>query len=302
MGLQLQGLVEDVQQAHRSALIALGLGAAAVVLALLIRSGYVTFLLASIGRRTPDAAEVRARLAFAERQQEGRLRAHAGMDADQVERRRQGWARRVTRWRADVAYFERWPLGRREGAVLVWAGMRGAITVAAALTLPAGTDSASSAERSLLVLVAYCAASLSLLVQGATLGWVVRTLDLQVGSEDEDREEQTDLRDLMSHAALELVDDPGLTRADGGAYDPRAIDVVRSGFRSRTREALDEDSEELAAQLLELRLRAIAAQRSVLIAARDAGTFNSRALTVALEVLDADQVSAELRAGDTEDA
>jgi CPA1 family monovalent cation:H+ antiporter len=154
----------------------------------------------------------------------------------------------------------------------------------------------------LLVLVAYCAASLSLLVQGATLGWVVRTLDLQVGSEDEDREEQTDLRDLMSHAALELVDDPGLTRSDGGAYDPRAIDVVRSGFRSRTREALDEDSEELAAQLLELRLRAIAAQRSVLIAARDAGTFNSRALTVALEVLDADQVSAELRAGDTEDA
>jgi NhaP-type Na+/H+ or K+/H+ antiporter len=47
--------------------------------------------------------------------------------------------------------------------VIVWAGMRGAVTIAAAQTLP---DDAPS--RSLLILVAFAVAVASLLVQGST--------------------------------------------------------------------------------------------------------------------------------------
>ena len=52
---------------------------------------------------------------------------------------------------------------------MVWAGMRGAVTLAAAQTLPEQTP-----NRSLLVLVAFTVAAASLLLQGGTLAWVIR--------------------------------------------------------------------------------------------------------------------------------
>lgn len=297
MGLQLDGLIEAVQQQHRSAGTALALGACAVVITLLIRSSYVTVLLGIVARRTPTVENVTARLDHVQRRFDPGG-ARGGDTSAHDERVRAGWNRRVSRWRADVAYFERWPLGRREGALIVWAGMRGAVTVAAALTLPAGQDAAAESERALLVLIAYCAATLSLLVQGGTLAWVVGTLGLRVEPGEKDAEERIELLDAMSRAALEVVDDPGLRRADGGTYDPRALATVRDAHANRTREARDGDTAELGTQLLELRLRVIAAQRAVLVAAREEGAVSSAALTVALEILDAEQVSAELKTGD----
>lgn len=298
MGLQLDGLIEAVQEQDRSAGVALVLGACAVVITLLIRSGYVAVLLGVVTRRTPTGEEVAARLERARRA----FDAHGdgAQGSAHAERVRAGWDRRVSRWQADLAYFERWPLGRREGVLIVWAGMRGAVTVAAALTLPAGQDATAESERALLVLIAYCAAALSLLVQGGTLSWVVRALGLRVEPGEDDYEERVELLDAMSRAALEVVDDPALCRADGGRYDARALASVRDSHAQRTREALQEDTAELGAQLLELRLRVIAAQREVLVAAREEGVVSSAALTAALEILDADQVSAELRTDDDE--
>jgi hypothetical protein len=69
---------------------------------------------------------------------------------------------RLRRSLADIDHLLGQPLGVREGAVVVWAGMRGAVTVAAAQTLPETTP-----QRSVLVLVAFLVAATSLLVQGA---------------------------------------------------------------------------------------------------------------------------------------
>src|SRR5690606_3883895 len=118
----------------------------AVVITLLIRSGYVTVLLGIVARRTPTADDVQARLDHAQRTIEARAPGRGDGSARSA-RVRSEWNRRAARWQADVAYFERWPLGRREGALIVWAGMRGAVTVAAALTLPAGQDAAAESER-----------------------------------------------------------------------------------------------------------------------------------------------------------
>ncbi|MDR1386186.1 MAG: cation:proton antiporter, partial [Propionibacteriaceae bacterium] len=57
---------------------------------------------------------------------------------------------------ADVDYLVRQPIGGKEGVVLVWAGMRGVVTLAAAQTLPVTTP-----HRSLLILIAFGVASLS---------------------------------------------------------------------------------------------------------------------------------------------
>ena len=62
------------------------------------------------------------------------------------------------------------PLGWREGTVIVWAGMRGAITLAAAQTLPQGTP-----DRSLVIFVAFLVAAGSLIIRAApchgSWGW-----------------------------------------------------------------------------------------------------------------------------------
>ena len=78
---------------------------------------------------------------------------------------------RFRRGLADIDYFLAEPLGWREGTVVVWAGMRGAVTLAAAQTLPEDAP-----ERSLLVLIAFLVAAVAVL-QGGTLPRVVELVE-----------------------------------------------------------------------------------------------------------------------------
>ena len=80
---------------------------------------------------------------------------------------------RVSRMLGDLDYYQASPLGWKHGTVIVWAGMRGVVTLAAAQTLPEGPIQA------LLVFVAFLVAVGSLMLQGFTLPWVVRWLGLE---------------------------------------------------------------------------------------------------------------------------
>lgn len=112
--------------------------------------------------RSADAAEV----------------AERGFTPDQRDAAVERWENRLAkgkrqhrRAQADVDYFTSMPLGPREGAVLVWAGMRGAVTLAAAQTLPLAAP-----MRGFLLMVALLVASGSLVIQGLTLPALVRWL------------------------------------------------------------------------------------------------------------------------------
>ena len=63
------------------------------------------------------------------------------------------------------------PLGLRAGTVLGWAGMRGVVTLAFALTLPAAMPG-----RDLMLVTAFAVIFVTVLIQGTTLGLVVRLL------------------------------------------------------------------------------------------------------------------------------
>ena len=63
------------------------------------------------------------------------------------------------------------PLGLRAGTVLGWAGMRGVATLAFALTLPAAMPG-----RDLMLVTAFAVILVTVLIQGTTLGLVVRLL------------------------------------------------------------------------------------------------------------------------------
>ena len=64
--------------------------------------------------------------------------------------------------------LQRWKLPVGAGAVLTWGGLRGGISVALALSLPPGP------ERETLLALTYCVVVFSILVQGLTIGRVVK--------------------------------------------------------------------------------------------------------------------------------
>jgi CPA1 family monovalent cation:H+ antiporter len=346
MGLELYGLVVEVREDHGSLWVAVGLGAMAAAVVLVVRAGYVAYLLATLSRRArrgvtmrgylsaindrtdalqsmspEDLARIRvpggppgaghdgagagadpARVAGLERALGGRkrlLRRRRPVLDPQAppETRFAGLRARVTRRIADIDYLQAEPLGPREGAVLVWAGMRGVVTLAAAQSLPRETP-----HRALLLLVAFVVAAGTLLVQGGTLGWVVRRLGLGRDGAD-DRAELDRLTGEMMRAATEMLASPDLRRPDGSAYAPVVLEQARR-ISQRQKEQVDEDvladkdRASVAAQVRELRLALLDAQREALLRVRDLGTASSGALTEALKVLDADQISLELRTRD----
>ncbi|MEU2200708.1 cation:proton antiporter [Isoptericola sp. NPDC019482] len=222
-----------------------------------------------------------------------------GLSDDQKERIRQRridrvaeFRKRFTRRIADVDYLLAAPLGPKEGMVIVWAGMRGVVTLAAAQTLPDKFP-----ERSLLVLIAFGVAAGTLLVQGGTLPWVVRRLGLAGVTSSRFDEGTQGLREIVDGTARDLLDDPELRRKDGTPYAPYVVERVRTVV---VREQADQDEEEatpeeLSAQFFELRLATISAQRRALLEARAVGTYDSDLLSRALEQLDADQIAVEMR-------
>jgi CPA1 family monovalent cation:H+ antiporter len=173
---------------------------------------------------------------------------------------------RLRRVLADIDYFTGAPLGWREGSIVVWAGMRGAVTVAAAQSLPHDTPG-----RSVLVLIAFLVAAGSLLLQGGTLGLALKIVKPSASDPEAEREERARLLELL-HEAGEAVPLPQT--------------------RERTPEAFNAHKA--------ARLQRIRAQRDALLDARDDGTFSADVLAGALSNLDADEISIDLKGDPTE--
>lgn len=352
MGLELFGILQNVQQAHSGVVPAIGIAAGALLLTIVVRAAFVAPLLALLARRHRRGQRLRPRLeqlqshlsdpealqrGIAQRVAGTQGEVEAGPSADastpstsraaaadpavvsagdpavvsaadpavhaaadpaveaatelprvmtdpssgrpltprQAERRRRRLLRRGvptvenltrfgTRLRrviADIEYFTGAPLGWREGAIVVWAGMRGAVTVAAAQSLPSNTPG-----RSVLVLIAFLVAAGSLLLQGGTLGLVLRLVKPAAADPAAERDERRRLMELLYEAG-KSVPQPTTTE--------------------RTPEAF---AEHKAARLARLH-----AQRDALLDARDDGTFSADVLAGALSNLDADEISIDLK-------
>lgn len=158
-----------------------------------------------------------------------------------------------------------------------WIGMRGAVTLAAALALPLETDAgAPFPERDLIVFLAFAVVVSTLLLQGLTLPPLIRRLGL-VGEEEEDwREDEARLR--AAEAALARIDElltEDWVREDTaermrGLYEYRRRRFeARFGDTERTEkiEARSADFQRLRRELLE-------AERAALLDLRTKGVIN----------------------------
>jgi monovalent cation/hydrogen antiporter len=238
LGLELSAILSDLEaEENRGIAVGLGIAAVALVAVIGVRALYVLPTLSLQRMRSRRGARMRPRLTDAQQRAGG-------------ERFRSMLRRKV----ADIDYFMAVPLGWREGAVIVWAGMRGAVTLAAAQTLPHDTP-----DRSLIVFIAFVVASGSLIIQGGTLPLVVKLVKPAGVDHRAAKAERADLLRMLRQVAAEV--EHGQAEGHDGS----------------------------------LRLAIIEAQRNALLAARRDGAYSGSVLTGALETLDAEQISIELR-------
>ncbi len=90
--------------------------------------------------------------------------------------------------------------------VIAWAGMRGAVSLAAALALPLHTHSgAPFPARDLIIFLAFCVILWTLVVQGLTLPALVRRLGIE--EDDSEEREEVNARRAAAAAALERLEE-----------------------------------------------------------------------------------------------
>lgn len=300
MGLELRDIVTATVQKHDGPWIAVGLALAALGIVLVVRTGYVALIVALQGHRARQRQRERL-LQLNERLDAfdpGRpapsgptrhplLRRRLQRESPEARRRRVSELRaRITRGLNDLDYYQASPLGWKHGTIIVWAGMRGVVTLAAAQTLPTETPA-----RELLILIAFLVALISLLLQGLSLPLVIRMLRIpEEGDETLTVEEQEELDRELRAAALETLNRPGLLGTRGDAVPTELLETARQRLGGRA-----EDDGPDPQGLLDLRVLLIEAMRERLIALSHEGAFSSAALRHGLALLDADQLSIEMR-------
>jgi len=133
----------------------------------------------------------------------------------------------------------------RQRLVIGWAGMRGAITLAIALSLPQTLHGGPFTDRSTLILLAAVVVVVTLVGEGLTLAPLLRALGLA----------QTDVRRRREAQARARVAEAGLARldelAEAGEVDEDTANVYRQLFEmrlDRVRAALGDGSGDAAAQ------------------------------------------------------
>jgi NhaP-type Na+/H+ or K+/H+ antiporter len=273
MGVQIRSIVTDVQDDHAGVAAAVVVAAGALLLTILVRAAYITPLLGVLRSRSRHAETMQeqlqgmqARMTTPESKQAAFTEMNPGQKRKLSERQIEWFSVRITRGLADIEYFRREPLGWREGTAVVWAGMRGAVTVAAAQTLPDDTP-----QRPVLVLIAFAVAALSLLVQGGTIGPLLKLISPKgdlAALEEQAVAERDRIIEIMRTSADAL---PAPPRPEGDPT-PEYLVVAQSHY-----------------------LAVLTAQRSALLDARDNGTFDADVLADALANLDAAQIAVEMR-------
>jgi monovalent cation/hydrogen antiporter len=179
-------------------------------------------------------------------------------------------------------------LATRLTAVLSWAGLRGAVSLAAALALPTGFP-----ERNLILLLTFAVILVTLVGQGLTLPLVLRWAGWD-GTEP-DGDEGTRARNAAYQAALEEIE---RARPDWPTHQP-LFDRLESSLRDRTEHLATEDPAETAERRQEriehetIQRGVISAQRSAVIGLRDRGEINDLTLRSIERELDLEEIRME---------
>ena len=196
------------------------------------------------------------------------------------------------RWRPEGRIVDTGGVPWQERVALGWSGLRGAISLAAALSIPVTVDGRPFPERNLVVFATFCVIAVTLVGQGTTLPWLLRRLSL-VGGQVEQRQHATADR-RCAEAALRRLDE---LVAQEGVSD-RVAETLRQVYErrlERTRVVLADEEEAQAAgpSLGAVQRRLLAHQYNVLRQLHRSGEISFSVMRQVRRELDLEQASIE---------
>jgi monovalent cation/hydrogen antiporter len=179
-----------------------------------------------------------------------------------------------------------------------WAGMRGAVSLAAALALPLQTDSGAPLPgRELIQFITFSLILVTVVGQGLTLPWLIRRLGVVEDATEEEREELR-ARLVIAGAALDRLDElegEEWTR-DGTIERVRRLYRFRQRrFKIRAGKIEDEDGLEEGSLLYQQMMHEIyAAQRHALVGLRNSRQISSEVMRRVERELDLEESRLEV--------
>ncbi|BEK88353.1 Na+/H+ antiporter [Nocardia seriolae] len=197
-------------------------------------------------------------------------------------------------WVFPTTYFAWQVEGRRQGkpkppwtgpAVVAWAGMRGVVTLAAALLLPPDTP-----ELATLQLLAVVVVGGTLLLQGLSLPTLVRVLRLRGPSRAEDLLQEANLLQQATAAGLKALEENIAPETP-----PDVVDALRNRAVVRAQSAWEllgrSESQHVtpSGEYRRLRLAMLGAERDTVLRVRDSGQIDQEVLQAVMATLDLEE-------------
>ncbi|MCW2504465.1 MAG: Na+/H+ antiporter [Actinomycetia bacterium] len=182
-------------------------------------------------------------------------------------------------------------------AVVSWAGMRGVVSLAAAFALPE-----SFPGRPLILFITFAVVLGTLVLQGFTLPWLIRTLDVKAGDEEyKDRLSEASAQHRAANAAIERLD--SIVAEEEPGPPPEVVDRLRAMTEFRRNGAWErlggasgpDGGETPSAAFRRVRQNLISAERDVFLALRDEGRLDDDVLRQIVYELDLEEAMLDWR-------
>lgn len=187
-------------------------------------------------------------------------------------------------------------VGARFRFVVAWSGMRGAVSLAAALALPLHTNAGTPfPDRNLVIFLTFAVIFATLVAQGLSLPLLIRRLGLGAdGSEDE---EELRARLTAAKAALDALD--GLageewTRDDSVERMRGAYEYRKRRFAARAGKIDDDGYEDRSLAYQQLVQAVLGAQREALVELRNQGQISNQVMNRVVRELDLEESRLEI--------
>jgi CPA1 family monovalent cation:H+ antiporter len=189
---------------------------------------------------------------------------------------------------------------RRVGAgprlVVAWSGMRGAVSLAAALAIPLTTDAgAPFPQRDLIIFLTFAVIFFTLVVQGLSLPMLIRRVGLTPDGAEETEEIRARL--VAARAALDRLDE--LEAEDWTRNETiermRALYAYRKRrFAARAGKIEDDGYEDRSLVYQQMMQNVLAAQRDALIRLRSDGDLSNETMNRIFRELDLEESRLEI--------
>jgi len=187
-------------------------------------------------------------------------------------------------------------VGPRPRLILAWAGMRGAVSLAAALSLPLTTHAHQPfPDRDLIIFLTFAVIFATLVLQGLTLPGLIKALHVERDGSEESEEIRARL--VAAKAALSQLDElesQEWTRDDTIERMRSAYNYRKRRFAARAGKIEDDGYEDRSLAYQQIVQLVLAAQREALVQARNHGEISNETMNLVIQDLDLEESRLEI--------